>query len=58
MLTLSQISDALVKLKVVGGGYVPDLEVFSEGKEESVVGEAFTVKVSCCCSAVALRENC
>ena len=45
-----QISDALLKLKVAHGGYVPDIEVFSQGVGEDgrVVGEAYTVKVSWC----------
>jgi hypothetical protein len=50
LLLRQQISDALLKLKQPGGGYLPDLEVFSEGKEGTVVGEAYTVNVSSRCS--------
>ncbi|ORY79699.1 ribonuclease E inhibitor RraA/Dimethylmenaquinone methyltransferase [Leucosporidium creatinivorum] len=40
-----EISDALLKLQQPGGGYLPDLELFSEGREGTVVGEAYTVKM-------------
>jgi hypothetical protein len=44
---LLQIADALVKLKQPNGGYVPDLERFSGSEKENLVGEVFTVEVSC-----------
>ncbi|KAK4058601.1 hypothetical protein OIO90_000045 [Microbotryomycetes sp. JL221] len=43
--TTCEVSDALTKLSHPGGGYVPDLEVFSQGEADkgTIVGEAYTM---------------
>ena len=57
-LTYLKVADALIKLKLPNGGYLPGIEMFSPRHIDGptkVCGPAFTVKV--CCSALN-QETC